>query len=409
MADEVLPIKEAFPIFWQAEFAQKPLVYLDSAATTQKPRVVIEALTDFYTGYNSNIHRGIYKISQKATTRYHAVRGKMQRWINAGSEKEIVFTKGTTEGINLVASCFVQPRLQPGDEIIVSGMEHHANLIPWQVLCREKQAKLRVIRVSERGELDLDHYESLLSERTRLVAVGHISNTLGTINPIKRMIDLARGRQAPTLVDAAQSMASLPPDVRALDCDFLVCSGHKMFGPTGVGVLYGKAEHLRNMRPYQYGGDMIRSVSYQESTYADIPRKFEGGTPNIAGVIGLGAALDFLNGLDRAAVKAQQDALLRYATEQLQQLKNIRIIGQAAAKTSILSFVIPGIHPHDIATFLDEDNICIRAGHHCTQPLMHFFGVPATVRASFSVYNTLQDVDLLIRGLDNILDFFGKK
>ena len=406
---ELASIKKEFPIFRHPDFAEKPLVYLDSAATTQKPHQVIRSITDFYTGYNSNVHRGIYTISRLATDRYQAVRGKMQRWINANSENELVFTKGATEGINLVANSFLRERLHPGDEVIVSGMEHHANLVPWQVLCREKQAILRIIRLDEKGVLDLDHCESLLSDRTRLLAVSHISNTLGTVNPIGTITSMAQRRNVPVLIDAAQSMASSPPDVQQIGCDFLVCSAHKMFGPTGTGVLYGKAEHLQSMKPYQYGGDMIRSVSYQEASFAEVPRRFEGGTPNIAGVIGLGAALDFLHTLDRTEIKARQKSLLDDATRKLQQLDNIRIIGEAEEKSSILSFVLPDIHPHDIATFLDEDNICIRAGHHCTQPLMTFFGVPATVRASFSIYNDLKDIDLLINGLEKILVFFGKK
>ncbi len=401
-------VKHEFPIFDQAVYNGKPLVYLDNAATTQKPRSVIDAISDFYGHHNANIHRGIYRLSQRATERYDDVREKVKNLVNANSNREIVFTKGTTESINLVARSYLDARLKEGDNIVISAMEHHSNMIPWQAACQRKGAEIRVAPISELGVLDLEKLAPLVDSKTKLIAIVHISNTLGTVNPIREIIEIGHQKGVPVLVDAAQSLAYHAIDVQSWDCDFLVGSSHKMFGPTGVGFLYAKAAHLLAMEPYQYGGDMIRSVSYQEATYADIPRKFEGGTPNIAGIIGFGAAIDYIQSLDRGAVRRHLMELRDYATAGLNQLGGIRIIGNAPDKSGIVSFIIPGIHPHDIATFLDEDNVCIRAGHHCTQPLMDFFRVPATVRASFAVYNNTKDLDILLESLIRVKEFFGK-
>ncbi|NRB51544.1 MAG: cysteine desulfurase [Saprospiraceae bacterium] len=398
-----IEIKSRFPIFTE----YPDLVYLDSAATTQKPDTVIAAITDFYQRGNANIHRGVYPLAAKATARFEASRDKVQRFINAKKREEVLFTPGTTAGTNLVAQSFVLPRLQKGDNVIITAMEHHANLIPWQVVCQQAEAELRVIPMSTKGELDLKAYSSLLSPKTRMVALGHISNTLGTINPVEDMVLEAKQQGVPVLIDVAQSIAHYPIDVQALDADFIVFSGHKLFGPTGIGVLHGKEEWLHQMKPYQYGGDMIRDVSFSNTTFAGLPNKFEAGTPNIAGAIGLGAAIDFLNAIDRASALSDLKHLQAYAESSLLALPGLSLIGTAKERTAIFSFALDDIHPHDIATFLGEEKIATRAGHHCTQPIMDFFGLPATTRASFSIYNTTDDVDRLVQTLAEIQAFFS--
>lgn len=398
-----IEMKSRFPIFTE----YPDLVYLDSAATTQKPDTVIAAIADFYRRGNANIHRGVYPLAAKATVRFEESRDKVQRFINAGKREEVLFTAGTTAGTNLVAQSFVQPKLQKGDNVIISAMEHHANLIPWQVVCQQAEAELRVIPMTTKGELDLKAYRNLLSQKTRMVALGHISNTLGTINPVEDMILEAKQKDVPVLLDVAQSIAHYPIDVQALEADFVVFSGHKLFGPTGIGILYGKEEWLNQMQPYQYGGDMIREVTYSSTTFAGIPNKFEAGTPNIAGAIGLGAAIDFLNAIDRAAALRDLKHIQAYAAASLLALPGLSLIGTAKERTAIFSFALDGIHPHDIASFLGEENIATRAGHHCTQPIMDFFGLPATTRASFSIYNTKHDVDRLVQTLGEIQAFFS--
>lgn len=396
-AFDVDAVRQGFPILASTRDG-KPLVYLDNAATSQKPRAVIEATSRFYESANANVHRGVYHLSEAATATYEDARGRVAAFLNAASPRQIVFTRGTTESINLVAQSFLRSRLVPGDEVLVTTLEHHSNIVPWQLA----GAVLRAAPVTDSGELDMDAFESLFTDRTRLVAVGHISNALGTINPIARIVALAHARGVPVLVDGAQSAPHLVADVAASGCDFFACSSHKMFGPTGIGVLYGRESLLDEMPPWQGGGDMIETVGFERSTWAGIPAKFEAGTPNIAGAIGLGAAVDYLAGLDRRAVAAHEADLLGYATERLTALPGTRIIGTAAQKAPVISFVIDGAHPHDIATILDADNICIRAGHHCAQPLMRRMGVPATARASLAFYNTMDDVDALIDGLGRV-------
>ena len=396
-------IKQQFPLF--AHYPR--LAYLDNASTTQKPKAVIEAITNFYEKGNANIHRGVYELAARATQRYEDVRQKVAGLIGAPDPETIVYTSGTTAGINLVASSFLEPRLQAGDEVVISYMEHHANLIPWQMACKKKGAKLRVIPMDKNGVLNLAAYREMLSPRTRMVALVHISNTLGTVNPVEEMIALAHQHQLPVLIDAAQSIAHFPIDVQRLDADFLVFSGHKMFGPTGVGILYGKAEHLAAMPPWQYGGDMIRNVAFEETTFAKAPQRFEAGTTPIAGVIGLGAAVDFLQTLDRTAVQEHLKLLGQAAREALARIDGLKIIGHAAESTAIVSFVLENVHPHDVATFLSEDQIAVRAGHHCTQPIMDFFGIAGATRASFSIYNQLEEVERLVHSLKEIKIFFS--
>jgi cysteine desulfurase/selenocysteine lyase len=400
---------------WRADFPilktkvhGKRLVYLDNAATTQKPQVVIDAECDYYSNYNANVHRGIHALSQKATDAYEAARTKVQHLINAASPNEIIFVRGTTEAINLVSQSFGRSRLQAGDEIILSQMEHHSNIVPWQMLCQQTGACLRIIPINNIGELQMEAFDALLNERTRLVAVTHVSNALGTINPVRSIIDLAHQRNVPVLLDGAQAIAHLPVDIQALDCDFYAFSGHKLYGPTGIGVLYGKVALLEAMPPYQGGGDMIRSVSFEGTTYNTLPYKFEAGTPNIAGVIGLGAAVDYVTGIGFEALAAHEQALLAYATPLLADVSGLRIIGSAREKTGILSFVLEGMHPHDIGTILDREGIAIRTGHHCTMPLMERFGVPATARASFALYNTRQEVDALVAAIHKAKEVFGR-
>ncbi len=385
----------------------KPLVYLDNAATSQKPQVVIDAMMRYYESENSNIHRGVHTLSEKATQAYESVRGKVAHFLNAASEREIIFVRGTTEAINLVAFSYGRKALGPGDEVLISALEHHSNIVPWQIACEERGAKLRVVPMDDRGELIQEEYAKLLTSRTKLVALTHVSNALGTVNPVREMIAEAHRHGIPVLIDGAQGVPHMPVDVRALDADFYAFSAHKMFGPTGVGILYGKAELLESMPPYQGGGDMIKSVTFEKTTYSDLPHKFEAGTPNIGGGIGLGAAIDYLNALDMKAVMAHEHDLLVYATEQLGGIEAVRIIGTAPRKAGVISFVMEGIHPHDIGTILDAEGIAIRTGHHCAQPVMQRYGLPATARVSFAFYNTKEEVDALVKGLHRVKEVLG--
>lgn len=395
-------IRAQFPIF--KEYPN--LTYLDSASTTQKPYSVIAAEMDFYQKYNANVHRGIYPLAATATRAYEVVRAKVQQFLNTPSVNEVIFTSGTTDAVNLVASSFALDRVGEGDEIVISAMEHHANLIPWQQVCLKKGGKLVVVPFDTEGALSLLDFEKAITAKTKLIAVTHISNTLGTVNPIADIIGIAHKRGVPVFVDAAQSAASEVLDVQKLDVDFLAFSGHKLFGPTGVGVLYGKKKYLDAMLPYRFGGEMIRDVSFERTIFAPIPQKFEAGTPNIAGVVGLGAAIDFVENIGRNEIKNHIKNLLVYATTELQKIDGLEIIGQAAEKSAIVSFVLRGAHPHDVATILGQNNVCIRAGHHCTQPIMDFYEIAGTVRASFSIYNDLEDVDKLIDGLAHVRAIF---
>jgi len=403
---DVERIREDFPVLRQIVNG-KPLVYLDNAASSQVPQVVIDRGSIYLEDEHSNIHRGVHYLSQKATTAYEGAREKVKRFINAPEAKECIFVRGATEGINLVMHGYGRKFIDSGDEIIISAMEHHANIVPWQMLCEEKGARLRVIPMNDAGELLLDEYDALLSERTKFVAVTHISNALGTVNPIKRMIDQAHKYGVPVLIDGAQSAPHMAVDVQDLDCDFFAFSGHKMFAPTGSGVVYGKAALLETMNPFQGGGDMIKSVTFEKTIYGDLPNKFEAGTPAIASQIGLGAAIDYLGAIDREEAAAHEQELLRYATERITAIEGVRIIGTAREKTSVLSFVIDDIHPHDIGTILDQEGIAVRAGHHCAQPVMQRFNVPATARASFAFYNTKEEVDVLARTIERVVDIFS--
>ncbi len=398
-------IRKDFPIFSQ-NIHGKPLVYFDNAATTQKPRAVIDALLFYYQTQNANVHRGIHYLSEIATSLYEASRVKIQRFLNARESKEIIFVRGATEGINLVAHSYGRTYLKRGDEIIISGLEHHSNIVPWQILSEQTGAVLRVIPVSDKGELLLEEYERLLSKRTKFVAVGHMSNALGTINPVKKIIQMAHHWNARVLVDGAQAVPHLPVDVQDLDCDFYVFSGHKIYGPTGIGALYGKAGLLEAMPPYQSGGDMISYVTFGKTLYNTLPYKFEAGTPHIEGVIGLGAAIDYVLGLGLDKIETYERELLAYGTKALLSLPGIKIIGTAKEKGCILSFVMDGVHPHDIATILDRQGIAIRAGHHCAMPVMERFGLPATARASLAFYNTRGEIDALIQALKHVREVF---
>jgi len=391
-------IRRDFPILGRA-VRDRGLVYLDNAATTQKPRSVIEAVARYYTEDNANIHRGVHLLSQRATFAYERARGRIGQFVNAGDSAEIIFVRGTTEGINLVAHSFLRPRLVAGDEILISHLEHHSNIVPWQLLCEEKGAVLKVVPINDDGEFLVEEYEKLLSDRTRIVAVAHVSNALGTVVPVSDIISLAHERGVPVLLDGAQGTPHLSVDVGALDCDFYTFSGHKLFGPTGIGVLYGKKSLLDAMPPYEGGGSMIRSVTFEKTTYADLPARFEAGTPNIAGAVGLEAAIDYLNALGLAGIAAHEHALLAYATERLREIAGLRLIGTARDKVGVLSFVMDHAHPHDIGTILDTEGVAIRTGHHCAQPLMARFGVPATARASLAFYNTREDVDTLVTSI----------
>ena len=400
----VQAIREKFPILHQ-KVNGKDLVYFDNAATNQKPIQVINALTDYYQGYNANIHRGIHTLAEKATKAFEATRHAMQDFIHAEHVEEIIFTRGVTESINLVASSYGRAFLKEGDEIIISALEHHSNIVPWQLIAEEKKAIIKVIPVSNAGEIQLDEYKKLLSSRTKIVAVNHASNSLGTINPIKEIIDLAHQHGAVVLIDGAQAAAHLPIDVQTLDCDFYAISSHKMYGPTGVGILYGKKELLEKMPPYMGGGEMIKDVTFEKTTYNDLPYKFEAGTPTIADVVALKEAILFINELGKENIAAHEDMLLKYASEKLGGLSGIRLIGTAKHKVAVQSFVVEGIHHFDIGQMLDARGIAVRTGHHCTQPLMECFGIEGTVRASFSIYNTKEEIDQLIEGLDRIIKF----
>ena len=394
---DIQKIRADFPILNQ-KVNGKPLVYFDNGATSQKPQVVIDAISKYYQEINANIHRGVHTLSQLATDAYEVARGKVQHHINAKHAHEVLFTSGTTFGINLVANGFVAI-LKPGDEVIVSHLEHHSNIVPWQMLCEKTGATLKVIPMSENGELIMSEYDKLLSEKTKIVAVNHISNALGIINPVKYMIDKAHEVGAAILIDGAQSVPHLKPDLQALDCDFYAFSGHKMCGPTGTGILYGKEEWLHKLPPYQGGGEMIKEVTFEKTTYADLPHKFEAGTPHIAGGIVLGTAIDYLNSVGFENIQKQELELLAYATERLSEIESLRIYGNSKNKTSVISFNIEGIHPYDIGTIIDKLGIAVRTGHHCAQPIMNFFGIPGTIRASFSFYNTKEEIDALVEAV----------
>lgn len=399
-------LREAFPILEQTARG-KPLVYLDSGATTQKPQAVIDTLVHYYAHQNANVHRGVYELSERATAAYEAARQSIRQFIHAHRHHEIIFTRGTTEAINLVAACFERSQLKAGDEVLVSAMEHHSNIVPWQIACEKTGAQLRVIPVQNNGELDLQAYERLLSARTKIVAIIHVSNVLGTINPIKKMIAMAHAHNIPVLVDGAQALPHMPVNVVDLDCDFYAFSSHKMYGPTGIGVLYGKEIWLEKLPPYQSGGDMISHVSFAKTQYNILPHKFEAGTPHMAGAIGLDAAIAFLQDIGMDQIAQQENALLEYAQASLSQIEGLRIIGNPQHKAAVISFVMEQAHPHDIASILDSEGIAIRAGHHCAMPLIERFALPATARVSLGVYNTKQDIDRLVEGLQQVIRIFG--
>jgi cysteine desulfurase/selenocysteine lyase len=403
---DVMRLREDFPILKQKVHG-KPLVYLDNGATSQKPQSVIDALNHYYTAENSNIHRGVHHLSERATAAYEAAREKIRRYINARSDREIIYVRGTTEGINLVTQSYGRSFLKSGDEIIVSAMEHHSNIVPWQILCEQVGAKLRVIPINHDGEIVMEEYHRLLTDRTKFVSMTHVSNALGTIVPVKEMVASAHARGVPVLLDGAQAVPHLRVDVQDLDCDFYAFSGHKMFGPTGVGVLYGRAELLEKMPPYQGGGDMISLVTFEKTHYNVLPYKFEAGTPHIAGGIGLGAAIDYLLALDWNALAAHEHRLLSYATDQLTDINGVRIICTAKEKADVLSFVLDHVHAHDVGTILDQEGVAVRAGHHCAMPVMQRFGVPATTRASFAFYNTTEEIDVLAQAIHRVRKVFG--
>ena len=403
---DVERLRADFPILHQTVHG-RPLVYLDNAASAQKPRQVIDAIAHFDATDYSNIHRGVHALSQRATAAFEAARDAVRDFLHAGDRKEIIFTRGTTESINLVAHSYARTVCNLGDEIVVSAMEHHSNIVPWQMVCRERGAVLRVIPMNDAGELDLDAYAQLLGPRTKLVSVGHVSNALGTVNPVAEITRRAHAHGVPVLVDGAQAVPHVPVDVQALDCDFYAFSSHKLFGPSGVGVLYGRAALLDAMPPYQGGGEMISAVTFEKTFYKGLPAKFEAGTPNITGVVGLGAAIAYVNAIGLPAMGAWEQELLDYATAQLAEIPGVRIIGTAREKASVLSFVIDGIHPHDIGTILDRDGIAVRAGHHCAQPVMQRFKIPATTRASFAFYNTRAEVDALVAGVRAVIEVFA--
>jgi cysteine desulfurase/selenocysteine lyase len=403
---DVAKVKEDFPILNQTVNGH-PLVYLDNAATSQKPQSVIDALVGYYSSDNSNVHRGVHTLSQRATDHYEEARSKIRRFINADDDREIIYVRGTTEGINLVAQTYGRENIQEGDEIIISTMEHHSNIVPWQMLCQERGAILKVAPIDDSGELLLDEYEALITSRTKLVSMVHVSNALGSIIPAKRVVEIAHAHGVPVLLDGAQAVAHAKVDVQDLDCDFYVFSGHKLYGPTGIGILYGKADLLEAMPPYQGGGEMIRSVTFEKTLYNVLPHKFEAGTPNIAGSIGLGAAVDYVDALGMERIGAYESGLLEYGTELLSRISSLKIIGTAQEKSGILSFVMDGIHPHDIGTILDAEGIAIRTGHHCAQPLMDRFGIPATARASLAFYNTKEDLDALAKAIDRVIEVFS--
>jgi cysteine desulfurase/selenocysteine lyase len=399
---DVQSIRSAFPILTR-KVKEKPLVYFDNAATTQKPQVVIDALTDYYKQYNANIHRGIHSLAEEATAAYEATRDTIKNFINAEHREEIIFTRGVTESINLVAYSWGKANLKAGDEIIISGMEHHSNIVPWQLIAESTGAIIKVIPVSDKGELIIEEFYVLLSDRTKLVSIVHASNALGTINPVKEIIAAAHDKGALVLVDGAQSSVHLEIDVQDLDCDFFAISSHKVYGPTGIGVLYGKKSILENMPPFMGGGEMIKEVSFEGSTWNDLPYKFEAGTPNIADTVALKAAIDFVAGIGKENIRAHEDQLLQYAATQLKSIEGVKLIGEAKHKVSVASFVIDGVHPQDVGILLDNQGVAVRTGHHCTQPLMKRFGIPGTIRASFAMYNTLEEIDVMIQALNKAI------
>jgi cysteine desulfurase/selenocysteine lyase len=403
---DVAAIRRDFPIL-EKQVHGKPLVYLDNAATSQKPQVVIDALTEYYTAQNSNIHRGVHALSELATEAYEQARSKMQHFINAADPSEIIFVRGTTEGINLVAQTYGRAHVGKGDDVIISALEHHSNIVPWQILCEQQGAQLRVVPINDKGELLLDEFEKLLSPKTKLVAIAHVSNALGTIVPLRHVIELAHQRSVPVLVDGAQAAPHLRIDVQALDADFYVFSGHKVYGPTGIGVLYGKRHLLEAMPPWQGGGDMISSVTFEKTLYNKLPYKFEAGTPDISGVIAFGAAIDYVTGIGLDRIAAHEHDLLVYTTQQLSSIPGVRLIGTAKEKAAVVSFVLDNVHAHDVGTILDQEGVAVRTGHHCAQPLMQRFGVDATARASFALYNTREEVDALVRGIHKVQEVFG--
>ena len=402
---DVQKIRQDFPIL-RRTVQGKPLVYLDNAATTQKPQPVLDTLARYYAQENANIHRGVYFLSEEVTRAVNTARHKVQAFLNARVDHEIVFTRNSTESINLVAQSYGRQHLGPGDEILITHMEHHSNIVPWQLLCEQTKSRLRVAPIDDRGELRLDEFEKLLGSQTKFVSVVHLSNSLGTVNPVADIVRLAHARDIPVLIDGSQAVYHMPVDVQAMGCDFYVCTGHKLYGPTGIGVLYGREALLDAMPPYQGGGDMIRSVTFDRTTYADLPYKFEAGTPHIAGIIGLGAAVDYITGVGLGQIAAHEKDLLAYGTEALSEVPGLRLIGTAHRKASILSFVIEGAHPHDIGTIVDAEGVAIRTGHHCTQPVMDRFGVPATARASIAMYNTREEIDMLVRALTRVREMF---
>ena len=403
---DVRRIQNDFPALHQ-EVHGKPLVYLDSAATTLKPQTVIDTVSDVYARDCSNIHRAVHLLSQRATARYEDAREKVRSFLNAKSSTEVIFTRGTTESINLVAQSWARTFLQEGDEVLVTELEHHSNIVPWQIVCQQVGAELIVVPMTDRGEILREAFEERLSSRTRLVAMAHVSNALGTVLPVEELIELAHEKRAVVLLDGAQAVSHISVDVQALDCDFYAFSGHKLYGPTGVGVLYGRERLLEEMPPYQGGGDMIRSVTFAETIYNDLPYKFEAGTPNVAGAIGLGAAIDYFRSLDLDAVRAHESAVLQYATEALESVSGLRLIGTAPGKVASASFLMDVVHPHDIGTIVDSEGVAIRTGHHCAQPVMEHFGIAATARASLGMYNTTEDIDALVRALHKVQELFG--
>jgi cysteine desulfurase/selenocysteine lyase len=405
-AFDVHRIRRDFPVLHQ-QVHGKPLVYLDNAATTQKPLAVIEAISDYYRHDNSNIHRGVHTLSERATEAYEKVRETVRKFLNAASTKEIIFVRGTTEAINLVAQTYGRKNVGSDDEVLITALEHHSNIVPWQLLCDEKGARLRVAPINDSGELLLDEFEKLLSPKTKIVAIGHLSNALGTINPVREIVRMAHARNIPVLVDGAQAAPRMQVDVQELDCDFYALSGHKLYGPTGIGILYGKMELLEAMPPYQGGGDMIASVTFEKTVYNRLPYKFEAGTPNIADTIGLGAAIEYLNSLGLEQIEQHEAGLLNYATQAVSAIPGVRLVGTAKEKAGVLSFVMDEIHPHDIGTILDSEGIAVRTGHHCAQPVMQRFNIPATARASFGLYNTRQEIDALVAGIHKVQKVMG--
>ncbi len=403
---DIKKVREDFPIL-KTMVRGKPLCYLDNAATTQKPQMVIDSLNDYYTSINSNIHRGVHTLSERATAAFEEARVKVKNFINATSEREIIFTRGTTESINLVANSFGRSNLNEGDEILITGMEHHSNIVPWQLIAAEKNAMLKVVPITDTGELRLDEFEKLITERTKIISVVYVSNSLGTINPVEKIIDIAHKHGVPVLLDAAQAVSHIPVDVLKLDCDFFAFSGHKLYGPTGIGILYGKEKLLEQMPPFMGGGDMISKVTFTKTTYNELPFKFEAGTSNIADAIGLGAAIDYVKSVGLDSISKYEKHVLNYATDVLSNVEGLRIIGTATEKSSVISFVLNNVHPHDVGTFLDYEGIAVRTGHHCTQPLMDRFNIPATSRASFAMYNTIEEADILAKGIKKVIEAFS--